>query len=136
VLRGELEQINNPYKDWCDKLNIKQRFAFVKHPQTNVQVERVNRSVGEGIKARLGEENKNWVEEVSHVLWAHHTTIKKSNVHTPFFLTYGTEVVIPVEIGMPSLKCAKINQAVNDEALLINLDVLEEEGKKPQSKKQ
>ncbi|GJV60599.1 reverse transcriptase domain-containing protein [Tanacetum coccineum] len=94
---------DNPLKDWCEKLNIIQRFASVKHPQTNRQVERANPSLREGIKARLGEENKNWVEEVPYVLWAHRTTIKTSNGHTPFSLTYGTEAVIPVETGMPSL---------------------------------
>ncbi|GJX35506.1 reverse transcriptase domain-containing protein [Tanacetum coccineum] len=121
---------DNPFKDWCDKLNIKQRFASVKHPQTNRQMEKENRNLGEGIKAMLGGENKNWVEEVPHVLWVHRTTIKISNGHTSFSLTYGTEAVIPVEIGMPSLRCAKIDQAVNDEALLLNLDVLEEEREK------
>ncbi|GJU92109.1 reverse transcriptase domain-containing protein [Tanacetum coccineum] len=118
---------DNPFKDWCDKLNIKQRFAFVKHPQTNEQDERANQSLGEGIKARLGEENKNWVEEVPHVLWAHRNTIKTSNGHTLFSLTYDTEAVTPVEIGMPSLRCAKIDQTMNDEALLLNLNILEEE---------
>ncbi|GJR68087.1 reverse transcriptase domain-containing protein [Tanacetum coccineum] len=106
------------------------RFASVKHPQTNEQVERANRSLGEDIKARLGEDNKIWVEEVPHVLWAHRTTIKTSNGHTPFSLTYGTEAMIPVEIGMPSLRCEKIDQSMNDEALLLNLDILEEEREK------
>nr|GEU74315.1 hypothetical protein [Tanacetum cinerariifolium] len=81
---------DNPFKDWCEKLNVKQRFASFKHPQTNGHVERANRSLGEGIKVR-------------------------------------TKAVMPVEIGMPSLRCATINQAMNDEALLLNLDILEEE---------
>ncbi|GKD37555.1 reverse transcriptase domain-containing protein [Tanacetum coccineum] len=81
---------DNPFKDWCEKLCIRQHFASVKHPQTNGLVERANRSLGEGIKARLDERIKNWMEELPHVLWAHHTMIKSSNGDTPFSLTYGT----------------------------------------------
>nr|GEZ61902.1 reverse transcriptase domain-containing protein [Tanacetum cinerariifolium] len=44
---------DNPFKDWCEKLSIRQCFASVKHPQANGLVERANRSLGEGIKARL-----------------------------------------------------------------------------------
>nr|GEZ20036.1 reverse transcriptase domain-containing protein [Tanacetum cinerariifolium] len=44
---------DNSFKDWCEKLNITQCFASVKHPQSNGLVERANRSLGEGIKARL-----------------------------------------------------------------------------------
>ncbi|GKB03179.1 reverse transcriptase domain-containing protein [Tanacetum coccineum] len=101
VSNNEKQFRDNPFKDWCDKLNIKQRFASVKHPQANGQVERANRSLGEGIKARFGKGNKNWMKEVSHMLWAHCTTIK-----------------------------TKVNQAMNEEALHVNLDVLEEEREK------
>ncbi|GJW02738.1 reverse transcriptase domain-containing protein [Tanacetum coccineum] len=44
---------DNPFKDWCEKLSIRQCFAFVKHPQTNGLVERANKSLREGIKGRL-----------------------------------------------------------------------------------
>ncbi|GJW03196.1 reverse transcriptase domain-containing protein [Tanacetum coccineum] len=117
---------DNPFKDQCEKLNIRQCFAFMKHPQANGLVERANRSLREGIKARLGEENKNWVEEISHVLWAYRTMIKSSNGETPFSLTYGAESVIPVEIGMPTLRTTEVDMIKNNEDLGINLDLLEE----------
>ncbi|GJT58894.1 reverse transcriptase domain-containing protein [Tanacetum coccineum] len=117
---------DNPFKDWCDKLNITQRFASVKHPQSNGLVERVNRSLGEGIKARLGEGNKNWLEELPHVLWAHRTMIKSSHGDTPFSLTYGMKAVIPAEIGMPTYRTATVDTVHNDKEMRLNLDLLEE----------
>nr|GEV60338.1 reverse transcriptase domain-containing protein [Tanacetum cinerariifolium] len=117
---------DNPFKDWCDKLNITQRFASVKHPHSNGLVERANRSLGEGIKSRLGERNKNWVKELPHFLWAHRTMIKSSHGDTPFSLTYGTEAVIPTEIGMPTYRTAAVDVVRNDEELRLNLDMLEE----------
>ncbi|GJS01657.1 reverse transcriptase domain-containing protein [Tanacetum coccineum] len=117
---------DNPFKEWCEKLCIRQHFASVKHPQTNGLVERANRSLGEGIKARLDAKSKNWMEELSHVLWAHCTMIKSSNGDTPFSLTYGIKAVIPVEIGMPTPRTVEIDPTQNNEALEINLDLLEE----------
>ncbi|GJT56397.1 reverse transcriptase domain-containing protein [Tanacetum coccineum] len=117
---------DNPFKDWCEKLNITQRFASVKHPQSNGLVERANRSLGEEIKARLGEGNKNWIEELPHVLWAHRMMIKSSHGDTPFSLTYGTEAIIPAEIGMPTYRTAVVDAVHNDEELRLNLDLLEE----------
>ncbi|GJY54042.1 reverse transcriptase domain-containing protein [Tanacetum coccineum] len=117
---------DNPFKDWCEKLCIHQCFTSVKHPQANGLVERANRSLGEGIKARLDERSKDWIKEIPHVLWAHHTMIKSSNRDTPFTLTYGMKAVIPAETGMPTLRTAKIDMVQNDEALEINLDLSEE----------
>ncbi|GJS31610.1 reverse transcriptase domain-containing protein [Tanacetum coccineum] len=114
------------FKDWCEKLCIQQHFASVKHLRTNGLVERANRSLSEGIKARMEARSKNWMEELPHVLWAHRTMIKSSNEDTPFLLTYETEVVIPAEIGMSTIRTAEVDLVRNNEALEINLDLLEE----------
>ncbi|GJU51425.1 reverse transcriptase domain-containing protein [Tanacetum coccineum] len=98
----------------------------VRNVHSNGLIERANRSLGEGIKARLGEGNKNWIEELPHVLWAHRTMIKSSHGDTPFSLTYGTEAVIPVEIGMPTYRTTVVEAVQNNEELRLNLDLLEE----------
>nr|GEW07611.1 hypothetical protein [Tanacetum cinerariifolium] len=79
-----------------------------------------------GNQGTIEGKNKNWVEEVSHVLWANRTMIKSSNGKTPFSLTYGAEAVIPAEIGMPTLRTVEVDMVKNNEALGINLDLLEE----------
>ncbi|GKD86979.1 reverse transcriptase domain-containing protein [Tanacetum coccineum] len=116
----------DPFKDWCEKLNIVQRFTSVKHPQSNGLIERANKSLGEGMKARLGENNKNWLKELPQVLWAHCTMIKSSNDDTSFSLTYGTEAVIPEEIGMPTYRTTAVDVVHNDDELRLNLDLVEE----------
>ncbi|GJT14603.1 hypothetical protein Tco_0861645 [Tanacetum coccineum] len=52
--------------------------------------------------------------------------IKSSNGDTPFSLTYGTEAVIPTEIDIPTLRTAEVDIVQNNEALEINMDLLEE----------
>ncbi|GJU98425.1 reverse transcriptase domain-containing protein [Tanacetum coccineum] len=131
-LPGEIISYNgkqfryNPFKDWCEKLNIRQCFASIKYPQTNGLVERANKSLGEGTKARLDKGSNDWMEEISYVLWAHRTMIKSSNGDTRFLLTYEMEAVILAEIGMPTLMTIEIDMVQNDEALKLNMDLLEE----------
>ncbi|GJW31022.1 reverse transcriptase domain-containing protein [Tanacetum coccineum] len=50
----------------------------------------------------------------------------RQTIETPFSLTYRTEAVIPIEIGMPTLRTVEVDMIKNDEALEINLDFLEE----------
>ncbi|GJR26334.1 reverse transcriptase domain-containing protein [Tanacetum coccineum] len=58
--------------------------------------------------------------------WAIETMKKTSNGETPFSLTYGTEAVIPAEIGMPTHRTSSVNEKTNDQELRLNLNLLEE----------
>ena len=60
------------------------------------------------------------------MLWAYKTTCKTITRETPFALTFGTEAVAPVEIGLksPRIEYASVDQ--NEEALRLNLDLLDE----------
>ncbi|GKB20621.1 reverse transcriptase domain-containing protein, partial [Tanacetum coccineum] len=44
---------DNSFKDWCEKMNITQRFALVKYPQSNGLVERESSSLEAVIPAKV-----------------------------------------------------------------------------------
>ena len=60
------------------------------------------------------------------VLWAYRTTRKSATQETPFALAFGTEAVAPVEIGLKSLMIELASAEHNEEALRLNLDLLDE----------
>jgi len=51
---------------------------------------------------------------------------KTSNSETPFSLTYGSEAVIPEEIGLPFPRILVHGVVDNDQLLRQNLDLTEE----------
>ncbi|GKA53603.1 reverse transcriptase domain-containing protein [Tanacetum coccineum] len=117
--------VNDHFKSWCKKLNIQQINMVVAHPQANGLVERANRSLMEGIKTRLRRERKGWLDELPNVLWAHRTSLKTSNGETPYNLTFGSEAVIPAEIGMPTHRPMMVKEGNgNEEEMKLNLDLL------------
>ncbi|KAD6454323.1 hypothetical protein E3N88_09029 [Mikania micrantha] len=118
---------SDPFKSWCMELHIRQVFTSVAHPQSNGQVERMNRSIVDGLKARLGRHGKYWVEELPSVLWAIRTLEKTSHGKTPFSLVYGSEAVIPAEIGVTSTRRHMFHEEGNDAELSLNLDLITEE---------
>ena len=60
------------------------------------------------------------------VLWADRITPKEAIGETPFSLVFGTEAVIPAEVGLPSYRIENYTEQENDVELLKNVDFLEE----------
>ncbi|GJS88809.1 reverse transcriptase domain-containing protein [Tanacetum coccineum] len=81
--------------------------------------------LGGGIERKIRKRKRGWKKSLT-TLGTPATMIKSSNGDTPFSLTYGTEVVIPAEIEMPTFRTAEVDIAENDEALEINLDLIKE----------
>ena len=79
-----------------------------------------------GLKKRLDDAKGNWVEELPHVLWTYRTMPRRSTGETPFSMTYGAEVVIPLETGFPTLRTSMFTSDGNDELLKKSLDLIEE----------
>ena len=63
----------------------------------------MNRTLLKIIKVQLEEVKGVWPEELPNVLWAR-TTARTPTGETPFRLTYSTKAVIPVEVGVTSMR--------------------------------
>src|SRR3954454_4259841 len=89
-------------KEYCHEEGIRLDLAYVSHPQSNGQVERVNALILGGIKTRLKALLRRaagaWAEQLPSVLWSLRTTPNRSTGFTPYFMVYGAEAILPSDI--------------------------------------
>uniref|UniRef100_A0A2N9FW18 Uncharacterized protein n=1 Tax=Fagus sylvatica TaxID=28930 RepID=A0A2N9FW18_FAGSY len=108
---------NSPFREFCEELGIHNHYSSPGHPQANGQVEVTNRSLLKMIKTRLEGAKGLWPEELPNILWAYRTTARTPTGETPFRLTYGTEAVIPVEVGLTTWRTNNYDEESNDAQL-------------------
>ena len=70
----------------------------------NGQIEITNRNLLKIIKTQLEGAKGAWLEELSNVLWAYRTTLRVPTGETPFRLTFETEAIILVEVGLTNIR--------------------------------
>ena len=93
---------NSAFRDFCSELGIKNHYSSLAHLQANGQVKVTNRSLLKIIKTRLEGAKGIWPDELPSVQWAYQTTTRTPTRETPFRLAYGSEAVIPAEVGLTS----------------------------------
>ncbi|XP_016172929.1 uncharacterized protein LOC107615377 [Arachis ipaensis] len=102
-------------------------FSSVEHLQTNGQTEAANRVILPAIKKKLDNAKGEWAELIPEVLWSYNTTIQTTTGETPFKLVYGSEALIPVEVGVPTLRADLYDEQHNINARNAELDLPEED---------
>ena len=60
------------------------------------------------------------------MLWAYRTTARTPTGEAPFWLTYGADAVIPAEIGLTSYRVQSYTEDKNEEAMRLQLDLVDE----------
>ena len=113
------------FRQCCSDLGIKNRYSTLAYPQGNGEAETINKVIVNGLKKRLDSAKRKWVEELPHVLWTYRTMPRRSTGKTPFSMTYGAEVVIPLETGFPTLRTSTFTSDGNDRLLGKSLDLIE-----------
>ena len=85
-----------------------------------------NRSLLKISKTRLEGAKGAWPKELQNVLWAYRTTTRVPTGETPFRLTFGTETVILVEVGLTRYRVKTYEDQKNQQELNSNLNLIDE----------
>ena len=117
---------NSAFRNFCSELGIKNHYSSPVHPQANGQVEVTNRTLLKIIKTWLEGAKGIWLDELPSVLWAYRTIARTPTGETPFRLTYGADAVIPAEIGHTSYRVQSYTEDKNEEAMRLQLDLVDE----------
>ena len=113
------------YQDFSQELKKKNLYSTPRYPQSNGQIEASNKTLSTALKKRLDSAKGKWVEELPGVLWAYRTTARKPTDISPFALAYGTEAVIPIEVGLPTIRI-DTPDSENAELIVRELDASDE----------
>ena len=117
---------NMKFRSFCDDLKIKKHFSTPHHPQSNGQVEAVNKIIKHLLKTKIEGLKGAWADELPGVLWSYRTTTRTATGETPFSLAFGSEAMIPVEVGLPTWRVQNFDQKTNEDMQKAELDLLEE----------
>ncbi|GLU06504.1 hypothetical protein SLE2022_235340 [Rubroshorea leprosula] len=87
----------------CKQFKIKHLNPFAYQPKMNGAVEVANKNIKK-ILAKMTVTYKDWHEMLPYALHAYRTYVRTSTGATPYSLVYGMEVVLPIELEIPSMR--------------------------------
>jgi hypothetical protein len=99
--------MSHQFREFAESMKIKLLNPSSYYEQANGQAEATNKVLIKIIKKRIKDNPRRWHEKLSEALWAHRTSRHGATKVTPFELVYGQEAVLPVEIGLQSLRVTR-----------------------------
>jgi len=106
IIDNRTQFTGRKFLEFCDRNHIRVDWAALAHPKTNGQVECANGMILQGLKPRifnrLDKFGKRWLKELPAVIWSLRTSQSRATGFTPFFMVYGSEAVLPMDLEYAS----------------------------------
>lgn len=82
---------------------IKHKISSAYHPQSNGLDERTNQTISHALLKLININQDDWDEFLDCVLFSYRTSVHASTNYTPFYLMYGRDPVLPIELMVRQL---------------------------------
>ena len=101
--------------------------ASAYHLQTNGLDERMNQTVTKSLLEYINADQDDWDEHLESVLISYCTSVHATTKHTPFFLMYGREAVLPIQLQTGNALVAITDIASEAQKYATQLDTISTE---------
>jgi ribonuclease HI len=123
--------VNKDVREVLEHYRIKHRRSTPYYPQGNGQADATNRMLLRILSKMVFDYGKGWNSHLADVLWAYRGSPKTATGFTPFSLVYGTDVISPPELLVPSPRILQGTELEADvemcaEARVADLESLDE----------
>ena len=121
--------VNSLLTSLCEKFKFAQHKSLMYHAPTNDLAEAFNKTLCNLLKKVVAKSKRDWHDRLGEALWAYRTTYKTPTQSTHFALVYRVEVVLPLELQIPSLRIAiqeGLTEDENHKFRLAELEALDE----------
>ena len=117
------------FVELSSRLGFSHEFASPYYPQSNGQVEAVNKVLKTMLQCTVNKHKTNWNHILFSMLWAYYTVMKTTIGFTPFHLVHGIQATLPIECEIPTLRTAieLLPDTAPMEQRLLNLESLDED---------
>ncbi|XP_073367828.1 uncharacterized protein [Aegilops tauschii subsp. strangulata] len=114
---------------FTEKYKIKWNYSTGYYPQANGVIEAFNKTLGKILKKTVTRNRRDWHDRLFESLWVYRVRVRTPTQVTLFSLVYGSEVVLPLEVQLPSLRVAIQDEIAQDKKVQLRfqeLDALQE----------
>ncbi|XP_024120170.1 uncharacterized protein LOC112141285 [Oryzias melastigma] len=89
---------SNLVQQLCKLYKVAKSRTTPYHPQGNGQCERFNRTLHDLLRSLQPEQKRKWPRHLAQVTFAYNTTVHQTTGRTPYFLMFGREPQLPVDM--------------------------------------
>ena len=86
------------FQEMCVLFNMDKTRTTPYHPESDGMIERMNRTLQDMLAKYVSDHQRDWDEHLPLVMMAYRSSVHTSTQYTPFYLLFGHEVRLPVDV--------------------------------------